>query len=579
MLTSAPVSRPRSWLVPRPTMSGTRHAVSSGHHLASGAAFAILEAGGNAVDAGCCAGIALAVLHADEVNFGGVAPIILRTAAGEVVTIDGLGTWPAGIPADLFMREHGGTIPPGLLRTVVPAAPDAWISALRDHGTMTFGDVAAAAIRLAREGFPVFDLLAEGIAARRRGYERWEANRAIFLPGGRPPRVGERFVQADLARTLQLMADAEAAAPGDRVAGLEAARATFYEGEIAAAIADYHAANGGYLTREDLAGFRCRREPAIATPWRDWSVLTCGPWCQGPMLAQALLALEQAGLQGLEHNSPDYVHLVVEILKGVFADREHVYGDPAFVDVDVARLLSAAHARELAGAVDPRHAAPGLPDPIGAPAVPLPAPVERDSLPTVGEGGTSYVCVVDRWGNAFSATPSDGASTAPVIPGLGIVPSLRGLQSRPDPAHPSGVAPGKRPRLTPNPAIAVRGDGSVMPFGCPGGDMQVQAMLQVLLNHVHFGLELQEAVNAPRFSTWSFPNSFAPFEYLPAYLALEDRFAPGVVEELEARGHRVRRWPAFTREAAAVEAIVRDASDGFLRAAADPRQPAAAIVA
>jgi gamma-glutamyltranspeptidase/glutathione hydrolase len=551
--------------------------VSSGHHLASSAAFAILEAGGNAVDAGCCAGIALAVLHADEVNFGGVAPIMIRTAAGEVVTIDGLGTWPAGIPADLFMREHGGTIPTGLLRTVVPAAADAWISALREHGTMTFGEIAEAPIRLARDGFPVFELLADGIAARRRGYERWDANRAIYLPDGRPPRVGERFVQRDLARTLQLMADAEAAAPGDRVAGLEAARAAFYEGEIAEAIADYHAANGGYLTREDLAGFRCRREPAIATPWRDWSVLTCGPWCQGPMLAQALLALEAAGLDGLAHNSADYVHLVVEVLKGVFSDREHVYGDPAFVDVDIARLLSAEHARELAEAVDPRRAAPGLPDPIGAPAVPLPEPVERDSLPTVGEGGTSYVCVVDRWGTAFSATPSDGASTAPVIPGLGIVPSLRGLQSRPDPAHPSGVAPGKRPRLTPNPAIAVRDDGSVMPFGCPGGDMQVQAMLQVLLNHVHFGLELQEAVNAPRFSTWSFPNSFAPFEYLPAYVALEDRFEAGVVADLEARGHRVRLWPPFTREAAAVEAIVRDEADGFLHAAADPRQPAAAI--
>jgi gamma-glutamyltranspeptidase/glutathione hydrolase len=569
----------RTWLAPRPTVHGTRHAVSSGHYLATAAGFAILEAGGNAVDAGCAAGIALAVLHADEVNFGGVAPIMIRTAEGRVVTIDGLGTWPSGIPADLFVREHGGQIPVGVLRTVMPAAPDAWITALRDFGTFTFADVAEASIRLARDGFAVFDLLAEGIAMRRDGYARWEANAAIYLPGGRPPEVGERFVQADLARTLELMADAERAAPGDRSAGLEAARAAFYEGEIAERIAAYHAGHGGYVTREDLAAFRCRYEEPVRTRWRDLELLTCGPWCQGPMLAQALLTVEAAGLDGLEHNGADYVHLVVEALKGVFSDREHHYGDPAFVDVPLERLLSEDHARARADAIDRTRAAPGLPPPLFGEPQPLPEPSAAEEPSHVGEGATSYVCAVDRFGNAFSATPSDGASTAPVIPGTGIVPSLRGLQSRPDPSHPSGVAPGKRPRLTPNPAIAVRDDGSVLPFGCPGGDAQVQAMLQVFLNAFHFGLDLQEAVNAPRFATWSFPNSFAPFEYLPARLSVEARIGDEVVAELERRGHRVQRWPAFTRDAAAVEAILLDAGSGFLHAAADPRQPAAAYVA
>jgi gamma-glutamyltranspeptidase/glutathione hydrolase len=569
----------RAWLVPRTTLHGTRHAVSAGHYLASAAAFAILEAGGNAVDAGCCAGMALAVLHADEVNFAGVAPIMIRMADGRTVSIDGLGVWPRSIPADLFMREHGGTIPTGLLRTVVPAAPDAWITALRDFGTMTFAEVAAAAIRLARDGFAVFELLADGIAARRAGYARWEANAAIYLPDGRPPSVGDCFVQTDLAATIQLMADAETAAGGDRRRGLEAARRVFYEGEIAERIVVYHQQNGGYLTRGDLAGFRCRYEEVRATRWRDFEILTCGPWCQGPMLAQALLVLEQAGLDGLEHNGADYVHLVVEALKGIFADREHHYGDPAFVDVDMDRLLSAGHAAARARAIDPAAAAPGLPPPLFGASQPLPDPSRYDEPRMVGEGGTSYVCAVDRWGNAFSATPSDGASTSPVIPGTGIVPSLRGLQSRPDPAHPAGVAPGKRPRLTPNPAIAVRDDGSVMPFGCPGGDMQVQAMLQVFLNAFHFGMDLQQAINAPRFSTWSFPNSFAPFDYLPARLIIEDRFPGEVIADLRDRGHDVRRWPAFTRDAAAVEAIMLDATTGFLHAAADPRQPAAAIVA
>jgi gamma-glutamyltranspeptidase/glutathione hydrolase len=291
-----------------------------------------------------------------------------------------------------------------------------------------------------------------------------------------------------------------------------------------------------------------------------------------------LLVLEAAGIDGLAHNGPDYVHVVVEALKGVFSDREHHYGDPAFVDVPLDRLLSEAHAAERARMIDRERAAEGLPPPLFGVAQPLPPASEAVSPTHVGEGATSYVCVVDRWGNAFSATPSDGASTSPVIPGTGIVPSLRGLQSRPDPSHPAGVAPGKRPRLTPNPAIAVWDDGSVMPFGCPGGDMQVQAMLQVLLNVEHFGMDLQQAINAPRFSTWSFPNSFAPFEYLPDRLMLEDRFEQTTIEELERRGHAVAKWTPFTRDAAAVEAIVRNTRTGFLEAAADPRQPASAIV-
>ncbi len=186
---------------------------------------------------------------------------------------------------------------------------------------------------------------------------------------------------------------------------------------------------------------------------------------------------------------------------------------------------------------------------------------------------------MDADGRAFSATPSDGSYACPAIPGLGIVPSERGMQSRPDPRHPSGVAPGKRPRLTPNPALAVRDDGSVLAIGCPGGDMQVQAMLQVMLNAFVFDMDIQAAIDAPRYSTWSFPSSFAPFEYLAGRVCLEDRFDDALTDDLARREHDVVRWPAFTREAAAVEAIYADAATGFLRAGADPRQPAWAIVA
>lgn len=564
----------------RPTLYGRRQAVSSGHYLASAAGFSVLEAGGNAIDAACAAGIALAVLCAHEVNFAGVAPIMIRSADRSVVTIDGLGYWPAGIPADLFMREHGGQIPFGILQTVVPAAPDAWITALRDHGTTTFAEIAADATRLARDGFAAHEHLSEQVAAHADEYRHWPSNAEIFLPGGQPPAPGDRFVQRDLAATLTYMADEErAAAGGGRAAGLEAARAAFYEGAIAERIVAYHEQHGGYLTREDLAGFRSRYEPPVRVRWRDWEIITCGPWCQGPVVAQTLALVERAGIDGLAWDSPAYAHRLLELLKGAFADREYHYGDPRFVDVDLERLLSDAHLDARVAAVDPDRATPGLPPPIGdggpAAAMLRAATATPPARPMLD---TSYVCVIDRWGNACSATPSDASWGSPVIPGTGIVPSERGLQSRPDPRHPSGVAPGKRPRLTPNPALAVRDDGSVFAFGCPGGDMQAQAMVQVFLNIAHFGMDVQEAINAPRVATWSFPNSFAPFPYLPGQVTVEGRYPETFVEQLAARGHDVHRWPSFTRDAAAVEAILLDARTGFLRAGADPRQAAYAIV-
>jgi gamma-glutamyltranspeptidase/glutathione hydrolase len=567
----------------RPTLYGSRHAVSAGHYLAAAAGFSILEAGGNAIDAGCAAGIALAVLHPDEVNVAGVAPIMIRTGQGKVVTIAGLGHWPKRFPADLFMREHGGKMPLGILRTVVPAAPDAWITALSDYGTMSFGDVASAAIRYAKEGFAVFEYMATMIRQYEDGYRSWPSNAAIFLPGGQVPKVGDRFLQTDLAGTLQYMADQERAAAakrGGRLAGLAAARAAFYAGDIAETIVRYHEQNGGWLARDDLAEFHSRYEEPVKVRWRDMDVYTCGPWCQGPMLAQALRMIEAAGgLDGLKHNSADYIHLLTEILKAACADREYRYGDPRFVDVGLDELLSDAHVRARVSAIDPQRAMPDMPPPLGRyPAnAPPPSPSKLRSDAVV-EPDTSYCCAIDRWGNAMSATPSDGSWRSPVIPGLGIVPSGRGTQSRPDPNHPSGVAPGKRPRLTPNPAIAVRDDGSVMPWGAPGGDVQVQAMLQVLLNTHHFGMDIQEAIEQPRFATFSFPNSFAPYTHLPGRLNIEDRLPAATIEELKQRGHDVEMWPALTRRACSVEAILLDSRTGFLRAGADWRQPAYAIV-
>ena len=558
----------------RPTVYGTRHAVSAGHYLAASAAFSILEAGGNAIDAGCAAGIALAVLQPDLVNVAGVAPIMIRLADGTVESIAGLGWWPKSLPADIFMRQHGGKIPDGVLRTVIPAAPDAWITALERHGTMRFADVAASAIRYAGEGFAVYPLLATSIAAHEHEYRRWQSNTAIFLPHNRVPRAGEKFVQSDLARTLQFMADQDRAAGPDRMAGLRAAHDAFYVGDIAREIAAFQKREGGYLTMQDLAEYRSRIEPVVRRNWRGHEVITCGPWCQGPALQEALALLEQVGIAGLAHNSATYLHRIAECVNLAMADREYFFGDPAFVDVPIDHLLDPGTVTRRASAVRDDRA-------FGE----MPAPLDRTNLPHIAstadlpkvEADTSYCCVVDRWGNAFSATPSDGSGNLPVVPGLGITPSGRGSQSRPDPRHPAGVAPGKRPRLTPNPAMVVTDKGGVMPFGTPGGDVQTQAMLQVLLNVFQHGMELQDAIEAPRVASYSFPSSFAPFEYFPGRLAVEGRIDAATQADLTSRGHEVRNWPDWTWLAGSVEAILTDPVTGLIGAGADPRRPAYAI--
>ena len=561
----------------RPLIAGARHAVSAGHYLAASAGFAILEAGGNAIDAGVAAGLVLGVVQPDIVNIGGVAPILIRRADGTMESIAGLGHWPRALPADLFMREHGGRMPQGVLRTVVPAAPDAWITALERHGRLGFAQVAEPAIRCAEEGFHVYKLLADSIAEHVQDYSRWPSNAAVFLPGGAPPPKGALFRQPELAAMLRHMADEDrrAAAAKGRLAGLAAAHHAFYRGDIARTIVNFIQSEGGYLSAEDMAGFHSRLEPVVTRDWRGHAVTTCGPWCQGPALLEALLLMERAGFDGMAHNSPDYLHLMAECLKVAMADREYHFADPAFTEVPIEALLGEAHlAARLAG-IDAARAHPGMPEPLLGRGTELPPPSKRP-MPAI-EPDTSYVAVVDAEGNAFSATPSDGTYNGPIIPGLGIIASGRGTQSRPDPSHPCGVGPGRRPRLTPNPAMVVLRDGGVMPFGTPGGDVQIQAMLQVLLNHLHFGMDLQEAIEAPRVASYSFPSSFAPYDYFPARLAVEGRIDATTRDALRARGHEVKDWPDWTWLAGSVEAVRSEPATGLRLAGADPRRPAYAV--
>jgi gamma-glutamyltranspeptidase/glutathione hydrolase len=564
----------------RMSIMGTRHVISAGHYLAAHAGFQILEAGGNAVDAGVAGGIALGVLQSDLVNVAGVAPIMIYVAKSrELVTISGLGTWPRAIQPDYFAKHCGGHIPDGLLRTVVPAAPDAWITALERHGTMSFGECASAAIRFARDGFPMHALMSEMIGMHVDDYRRWPSSAEVFLPGGRAPRPGERFVQRDLARTLQYLADEEKAASGKgRAAGLQAARHAFYRGDIAHAIADYHRANGGLLTLEDLAQFHVAIEPPVRSRFDGLDVYTCGAWCQGPVLLETLNILDGIDLRAMRHNSADYVHTLVEAIKLAFADREQFFGDPRFVDVPLDTLMSPAYAEIRRRLIRPDRAWPEMPPAgdIGARHARA-EPARTRERASAGAHDTSHVSVIDQDGNVFAATPSDPSYDTPVIPGTGLCPSSRGSQSFADPTHPSSPAPGKRPRLTPMVAMAFLPDGSPMPLGTPGGDVQALALVQVLLNMRLFGMNPQQAVEAPRFASYSFPDSFEPHSYSPGLLYVEDRVPQAVRDALASRGHDVAAWPDFVWRAGAVCVQHADRAGGVIATGADPRRPCYAV--
>ena len=567
-------------------MTGVQHMVSSGHYLATAAGFRILEQGGNATDAGVAAGIAINVTLPQWTGFGGVAPIIIHDAAsGETVSISGLGRWPRAASIDYFNRQHGGELPGGVLRTVTPAAADAWLTALRLYGTMTFEQVVTPALEIAEHGFPIPATLQSALARTgdsligdSDGDGRWPSTAAVFFPGGRRPDVGDILVQKDLARTFRRLIEVERDHAGQgREAALQAARDFFYKGEIAEEMVSFIQEQGGLLAMEDLAAFSVGVDTPPSIDYKGIQVYACGPWCQGPVNLQTLQILEGLDLKGMGHNSTAYAHTVLEALKLAFSDRESYIGDPDFVDVPMDGLLSKSYAAERRETIDPERATSAMPIPGDPwPHMGMPASNGHRKRPDAVAGGlpadTSYACVIDRWGNAFSATPSDSLGTSPIVPGLGFIVSSRGSQTWLDPEHPSALAPGKRPRLTPNPALAMRNGKPLMPFGTPGGDVQPQSMVQLFLNVVEFGMDVQQAVEAPRFSTWSFPNSFWPHAYHPGLVGIEGRVDSQVIGELSRMGHRVETWDDFTPRMGCLCAVKADQERGGLSAGADPRR-------
>jgi gamma-glutamyltranspeptidase/glutathione hydrolase len=555
---------------------GRRWAIAAGHPLAAAAGARVLESGGNAIDAGVAAGLCLGVVHPDMVSVAGVAPILVHLArTGETWQVSGVGPYPRVSTLAYFQARHGGQIPPGLARTVVPAAPDAWCTALARWGTMSFADAAAAARAHAERGFPVSAFSAYLMATNADAYRQWPTSAALYLKAGRPFRAGEVLIQPDLGDTLGRMMAAERRAGGAREPGVRAARDEFYRGETARRIADFHRREDGPLTLEDLADFSVEVAPALRTTFGSYDVAACGFWCQGPVLLQMLNMLNGLDLRSLGHNSPAYLHRLVETIKVAFADRDAFYGDPRFVKVpDV--LLDRAYAVRRRALVRERawREMPPAGEPGGVRAA------ARERLPLAGGSGsdlgTSYVAVIDAEGNGFSATPSDPNADSPVVPGVGCVVSPRGSQGWLDGAHPSVVAPGKRPRLTPAPAVALADGRLLMGFGTPGGDVQQQAMLQVFLNIVVFGLTPQQAVELPRVASRSFPDSFWPHAMAPGRVDVEGRIPLETRQALSGLGHDVGVWPDWEWRAGAVCAVTIGPDDTRW-AAADPRRGSHAI--
>ena len=535
----------------------------------------VLDAGGNAIDAGVTAAMALAVLQPDVVSFAGVAPtLVYLKAEKKVVSLAGLGYWPAATDVARLRAVGGKSVPEGILRQIVPAAPATHIAALQRFGTLSFEQAAAPALQLARDGFYMYPELRDSLEIHAKEIDRYAENKSIFRPDGKTPPVGARLRQANLARTIERMIEAERRAPGDRAAKLRAAHDCFYKGSIADDIAAFHRKHDGFMTKDDLAGFEAPVEPGISARYRGYDVHSCDVWCQGIVLLESLKILEGFDLRALGWNSVPYLHSIAEAMNLAFSDREAYVGDPKFIDVPTARLLSSEYASAQRARINAAKAFGRMPEP-GLSATSHQPRASKGQVPAAAD--TIYCCVVDKDGNAFSATPSDTMYDTPMVDGLGFAPSARGTQGRLDPDHALFVEPGKRPRLTPNPALALRDGEFAMAWGTPGGDVQCASMLQVFLSVSEFGMPVQQAIEAPRVAPFSFPNSFSPNAYFPGRLCIESRFSPETIAALENMGHDVEVWPEKSWSMGCVCAIVRDPSTGMLHAGADPRRAGYAL--
>lgn len=594
----------------RPVVRGKRGAVAAGHPLSAEAGMRLLQQGGNAVDAGCAALLAASVIEISHFSFGGEVPIIIKPATAAPAVINGQGIAPKLATREFFLerakrgeREEGpvytgapeyvsineggarpGVIPSsGILPATVPGVLDAAIVALDKYGTKSLAEVMQPAIEMA-DGFPIDELRVSFIERTRKIFERWPSSAKVFLPNGRVPKVGEIFAQPDLARTLREIVAAERSAKAKgRRAALLAARDYFYKGAIARRISDFSEKNGGLLRAADFAAFHAKVEEPTRTTYRGYEIYKTGFWAQGPAMLELLNILEGYDLRAATHNSADYIHTLVEAMKLAFADRDKYYGDPDFVKVPGRELLAKDYAAMRRTLIDKMRASmeqrPG--DPVKKtpllPGNPQPTLTGESKVPEAERANdTTCVNVIDKDGNVFTATPSGAWLPAVVAGDTGVLMGQRMQSFLLEANHPNVLAPGKRPRVTLTPTLVMKDGKPLLALSTPGGDNQDQSLLQVLLNIIEFDMNVQEAVEAPRFQTLHLVSSFDDHRFNPGEVKIEDRVGKDILSALLSRGHKVEAVSAWGN-ASAPTVIMWRPDSGVIEAGADPRRGRYAI--
>jgi gamma-glutamyltranspeptidase/glutathione hydrolase len=568
---------------------GTRGAIAGGTEYATEAGMRLFVAGGNAVDAGIATLFASATCEFSHIGWGGEAPILVRTREGKVFAIAGVGTMPQLGTADFYRNHEPGVDeivePPsphglkdwvpvaGPLAALVPGMVDATLVTLREFGTKSFSETVEPAIELA-DGFPIDEYRVSSIRASERFLKDWPASARTFLPGGQVPRVGDIFHQPELARTLRSMAEVEKkarAAGASREKALDAVRDYFYRGDIARRIGAFSEKNGGLLRYQDMAAFHVEPEEAVSTTFQGYTVYKPGFWSQGPSMIEALNILEGFDLAGMKLNSAEYIHTLVEALKLAYADRDTYYGDPRFNKIPAERLLSKAYGAERAKLI--AHDAslefrPGDVEP-NPPKHPSLSVIARYKIPdALLAKDTTCVDAIDKDGVVISITPSGAWMPTFLAGDTGVALTQRAQSFLLVPGHPNELAPGKRPRVTLSPTLVVGPGRALLALSTPGGDNQDQALLQVLLNAIAFGMNPETAVETPRFQSEHLVSSFDNHAMDPGKLLLDDRTPDAVVAELKQRQHVVEMRTRYQSGAAPV--MIHLYPSGLIEAGADP---------
>lgn len=580
----------------RPEIEGTFGVVATTHWIATAVGMGILEKGGNAFDAGVATAFTLQIVEPHLNGPGGDVPIIVHDVKrGRTEVICGQGPAPARATIAHYKSEGLDMVPgTGLLAACVPGTFESWMLLLRDYGTMRVRDVLEPAISYARDGYPLVERACATIQTVEQLFRKhWPTSAAVYLPNGEVPKPGTLFTNKTLAATYaRILSEAESGG-GGRDAEIERARKSWSQGFVAEAIDKFcrtqevmdvsGSPHRGVLSADDMARWKPTIEAPLTYDYGRYTVCKAGVWSQGPVTLQQLALLKGFALDGLDPTGPEFIHLQIECAKLAFADREKFYGDPKFSEIPIATLLSDAYNDERRKLVTEKASLdlrPGAVEGFGGVIKLRRAEGQREAVgalgagePTVGRfgevrGDTVHFDIIDKAGNMVSSTPSGGwLQSSPVIPELGFCLGSRAQMFDLEENQPSSLAPGKRPRTTLSPTMALRDGEPYLAWGSPGGDQQDQWITQFFLRHVHCNLNLQEAIDAPAWHSEHFPISFWPRTARPGVLVVENRVPKATIENLRERGHIVEVGPDWSegRLTAASRVGVRR------RAAANPR--------